>query len=524
MNSESLSSSIIVKKTPHRGRGVFARKKIYNGDTVFVERPLQAMQSLPNRQDVLVCGHCFRFVGSLELQADLLARRCSPNSLTPPSWNLPEELASEFDSCNGSTLGDVVGCSKGCGKVYCSRDCMKADFDRCHRFLCAGPCVSMDDPLLRFKMHAMETNEIFILVGQILAHVFSRFEGLWKRQSKVLKRSVLEVLEEAFSPYASFVQVPWWDIMDDDVELSKILKELATESVNLLAEHFLPENTVDSSFSLTSRSAIELTTEDARLLRTELFSVDRFGRIVGIFEQNQLGLRAVSPLQTFVELHGNNEDLSVLLPVLTEIKANGLLGEEDDCDSECEHEHEHEHEHRHGHQHECEHEHEHEHEHEGCSDDSEVVIIKHQDIDVEIESDKEERVDEDENEDSEVVTVKTQGEEVESVCDEKEEVDLAEVAAAPERYFAPLDGTAIFTLTCCMNHSCSPNVEVIYNSAREGPLQAEIKVIAESISPGEELCISYIDSSKSYNERCLALKDYGFQCDCNLCKDQKNFE
>ena len=70
---------ILVRDTgTSKGKAMFAAQSMQPGEVVFSERPLAAMQSVAQRSDVLVCEYCMRFIGTLELQADLVARRCSP--------------------------------------------------------------------------------------------------------------------------------------------------------------------------------------------------------------------------------------------------------------------------------------------------------------------------------------------------------------------------------------------------------------------------------------------------------------
>ena len=190
---------ILVRDTgTSKGKAMFAAQSMQPGEVVFSERPLAAMQSVAQRSDVLVCEYCMRFIGTLELQADLVARRCSPANLTPPTWTLPGTatlLASLRDGCavpsgssdssgnsdtdTASTLGGVVGCPQGCGAVYCSEACQRADYDHSHRLLCVGPCTSVTDPPMRFKTHAVQNNEILLLAARVIAHAILRFERAW---------------------------------------------------------------------------------------------------------------------------------------------------------------------------------------------------------------------------------------------------------------------------------------------------------------------------------------------------------
>ena len=121
-----------------------------------------------------------------------------------------------------------------------------------------------------------------------------------------------------------------------------------------------------------------------------------------------------------------------------------------------------------------------------------------------------------------------------------------------EDLFAPLDGTALYSLICCMNHSCRPNCLVRYPGRRRprhptatvptaaglegsaggdddrladapgaaaGPLLAEV-VLLEDVSEGEELTQSYVTREMGLSERRKALEDYGFWCNCPRCLEE----
>lgn len=88
----------------------------------------------------------------------------------------------------------------------------------------------------------------------------------------------------------------------------------------------------------------------------------------------------------------------------------------------------------------------------------------------------------------------------------------------PEIRVSPLmfpvcSGTALFSVQCCANHSCEPNVQLEYSSGDcTGSLVAK-----RDLLPGEELCINYIDIEQPVAFRQADLKHYGFQCGCEKC-------
>lgn len=95
--------------------------------------------------------------------------------------------------------------------------------------------------------------------------------------------------------------------------------------------------------------------------------------------------------------------------------------------------------------------------------------------------------------------------------------------AGLEAIFPPLDGTSFYKTICKINHSCKPNVRVQYSSFQHsnnpiyGGLIATM-VALEDINPHDELVQSYIDQYLPYAERKVALADYGFLCRCEKCR------
>jgi hypothetical protein len=77
------------------------------------------------------------------------------------------------------------------------------------------------------------------------------------------------------------------------------------------------------------------------------------------------------------------------------------------------------------------------------------------------------------------------------------------------------EGTGLFLLACCANHSCAPNIAVI---KAVGDFDDTAAFVAQSdIRAGDELCISYIDEDNEVADRRDALSDYGFHCECVAC-------
>jgi hypothetical protein len=95
-----------------------------------------------------------------------------------------------------NTTIDPIPCIGGCGEMYCSEKCRELAFSQYpphmhrlrfyvtpaiyHHLLCVGQISSTSHPLYRFKQHALETNELFILASQLIARIIS----LWLEHGK----------------------------------------------------------------------------------------------------------------------------------------------------------------------------------------------------------------------------------------------------------------------------------------------------------------------------------------------------
>ncbi|KAK4162365.1 SET domain-containing protein 5 [Cladorrhinum sp. PSN259] len=72
---------------------------------------------------------------------------------------------------------------------------------------------------------------------------------------------------------------------------------------------------------------------------------------------------------------------------------------------------------------------------------------------------------------------------------------------------------AIYTVVSRINHGCMPNA---YTRFMQENLQVSVGA-AKDIEKGEEITISYLVMGKTSDERKKALKQWGFQCTCDLC-------
>ena len=523
--------AVEVRQTPDgRGRGLYLLRAHQRGDIILEEHPLVAMQSLPQQLDVAVCAHCFRFVGTLEQQLALLAgdvdRRGFAAHGSPPKDRATPRAAA---------FSDAVPCSRECGELYCSVGCRERHWERCHRFVCTG-CIDEAEaaaghPLIDFKLHAIDTNEIFLLVAAVVCDCWSR----------VLAG------KEPYAAYRDFVQERWWDCVaaEDDTELRSALREITGEAQRLFA-------------AAAERTEAADPTAGGVGIRF-LMDRDRWGRIVGMFEQNNVGIRALNPawaaLKELVRDARAGDApatayLQSIAPVLSAV-AEAVEDGEDGEDGE---------EGKDGDSDECW----------GSDDDCKVGEDAVEapgggrgDGDGGASSDEEKASDEDggapadaeDAEDDMAWSAEEALDLAQALLDGRREKMAAigvpdehgggdevvealsrvspkeEYATAVESAFPPLDGTALFSTICTINHACDPNVRVVYRysaprEAPEGEKRAAPRLVAclvalRDIGGGEELLQSYIDPSDPLDQRRADLADYGFTCQCARCRREE---
>lgn len=349
---------------------------------------------------------------------------------------------------------------------------------------CPSSCCVHTNHSVTPQVHAVQTNEIFLLVGEVMAQIASAFfRGSCQAEidddSTIKSDSVQDLAQDlaltaAVAPFADFVQKPWWDVAvsrddydaaDADLPLADTLRALCEESSALL------------------RSAFALSLGPLPAPLELALSAERFGRVVGTFEQNNVGVRAPSPIPGILRelLEGGEADggRGVEMEVMKE--AAGLVNQMVE-------------------------------EGEGCSDDDDdewgCPIAAAGDV----------------CGDDAMATLRS-AVDGDGCCDDD----------SGEGLFAPLDGTALYSLVCCMNHSCRPNCEVRYPGRTRGtgesdpldtaavkaePLMVKL-VLLEDVSAGAELTQSYITKEMGLAERRRALEDYGFLCMCPRCSEEE---
>ena len=245
-----------VQQSTDKGKCVVAATKVKRGEIIYHEKPLVSLQTLENKQDVAVCHCCKIHLGTVEQQMELLCKRVSRPEYhlhQPGSWFCGaerHEVGAEQSTIppphkNTNTDINMFSCKFNCGELYCSQSCLDIDREKNgHMFQCTGPIKDTNHPLFQFKVHAIETNEIFLLAYQVCCQIIQSYKSLTNDERKGdLSRTILAAKDR----YKRFHANPWWEIVwpqdsSDQHErqsLANTVQSLAAESFQLMKQAVL---------------------------------------------------------------------------------------------------------------------------------------------------------------------------------------------------------------------------------------------------------------------------------------------
>jgi hypothetical protein len=109
-----------------------------------------------------------------------------------------------------------------------------------HKFMCTGTLyqdTATESSLYKFKTFCVQTNEIFLMIGNMMAEICCFLD-------QMPDQNPLEMTVSALSNYESYVHNLWWDVATlsmkkgskDKARLDKSLKGLVKEATQLLRE------------------------------------------------------------------------------------------------------------------------------------------------------------------------------------------------------------------------------------------------------------------------------------------------
>ncbi|CAE7359406.1 GPX3 [Symbiodinium sp. CCMP2456] len=438
---------------PPKGFGLFACSSCSAYTDMFTEEPLFAMQHSGNRRVVAACARCCGFVPSVPLQLEVLFGE----SRFAPLLTALGDLPSRWQESCGEGQAAVVRCKQGCGELYCSEACRDMHFQHSHNLLCVGPLTTEDHPLLRFKYHALEHADTLLLAAQVFAFLINRAKAAGGG-AEVMQGLMQELLCFCHAPFREACRPP--PGRSKDTEFYAHADGLVSEAAALLRAALEPHapNEVGALFAT---------------------GPNFFAEVLGLFEYNNIDLEVQSPMGPLLQNRAKALAPHISNPqALAELKQLEALLREKEWVMRC-------------------------------IWGEETTGIFGDEADVANVGDAEPM--------DSLMKAAERGNDAE-VASAAMAQATAEVAALSleqllQGVWPQMHGTALFASVARMNHSCAPNMKVAFpgNSAR---LTATSVL---NISPGDELCICYVNQEADVQTRRRRLLEYGFTCTCSRC-------
>ncbi|GKZ00957.1 hypothetical protein MPSEU_001047200 [Mayamaea pseudoterrestris] len=522
-HNSSRSNSLVERcDSETRGRHLRAIKRIDRGRLLWCERPLLCLQSRDNLRHAFVCSYCHAFMGgpNVAMSKRFADVKAETNTAVTDDANGNDNHQYDADS---SRSFHYIPCRHKCGHYYCSDDCEEKAWMLHHFVFCTGRFDTLEHPIVVFKQWAVASNEILLLAAEwwVAQHVTSMAAAAAASGEEsyygVDGAGADDANSDENSPwrrrptdYSDFSMVPWWDVETaplraqpggfiEAAALETTLRELCETAAKLLNEVFDAYNRDNQS------------QKDAFQCVIPPISALDIAKRVGSFSQNAMGIRQRHPLcRDVFERSFREQWHDEIVAALAEADFIGDGSGENGC----------------------------------CNDDDETE-----------EKDKASGNSRDEAETmNDGILPSAKSNDASHIAPDEWDYSVDEIAAFLSRLFvdedgtvrdvdqqsndeedgqerdatgddldyifSPLDGTAMYSLICKMNHSCDPNVIVLYKRTAYGsshPLTA-FAVALKPIEANEELTISYIDKSEPLATRQESLANYGFSCRCTKCE------
>ena len=193
----NFSERILPIKSSLHGNGIQAACLCKSGEIIFSEIPRYIQQTVENRKYAFTCGYCFSFLGTIENQISYLTKALNRSSLCAAS------SSSEYK---------FIPCTALCGEFYCNTRCRDSHWnDGSHAFLCTGQVrddEAEDHPLMQFKIHAISTNEIFLLVADVVVSIIGELSKIISENPSLPFSTAANI---AIQPLDQYVRKLWWE-------------------------------------------------------------------------------------------------------------------------------------------------------------------------------------------------------------------------------------------------------------------------------------------------------------------------
>lgn len=406
------------------------------------------MQHSGNRRVVAACARCCGFIHSVPLQLEVIFGESRFAPLLAALGDLPRR----WQESAGEGQATVVRCAQGCGELYCSEACRDAHFQQSHNLLCVGP-LTAEDPLLRFKYHALEHADTLLLAAQVFAYLINRAKAAGGG-AEVTHNLMQELLCFCHAPFRDACRAP--PGRAKDAEFYAHTDGLVNEAAALLKAALEPRAPAEVAALFQAGPAF-------------------FSEVLGLFEYNNIDLEVSSPLGQLL-LQRAKTLLTMGPEAHPELLQMEALLREKEWVMRC-----------------------------VWGEETTGIF------------------------DDELETNGTNGqtENLMQAMEQGNDEQLANAAMAQARAevaqmslesllkgaWPSMHGTALFASVARMNHSCAPNVKVTFPKNSSQLLATSVL----NVSPGDELCLCYINQEADVQTRRRRLLEYGFTCCCTRC-------
>eukprot|EP01122_Echinamoeba_exundans_P013624 TRINITY_DN5983_c0_g1_i1.p1 TRINITY_DN5983_c0_g1~~TRINITY_DN5983_c0_g1_i1.p1 ORF type:complete len:464 (-),score=49.12 TRINITY_DN5983_c0_g1_i1:169-1560(-) len=277
-----------------KGRGVFATRDFKFGDVIMMEKDavLAQEQYVDPPLPFLVCEHCLSYVGSIEMQLEIMASDLEVDPIAPEWFETFKTM--------GPKLPAYKSC-EDCGAAFCEEKCFDTAQALYHRRLCPRLLNPVDTDECRalqkfWELDSQTPNLKLAFAAKFCAMLLHEMEtnklGLAEARTNVVGRwhtmpySLQHILQQRASNMG---------IKDDELVsyLSSPVSEAEQTEAKLFSAHVLDE----ARYLLLLTMAKDFPSH----VGEALFSADSFDRLLGVVHLNNVEVQIFSPIHRFLK-------------------------------------------------------------------------------------------------------------------------------------------------------------------------------------------------------------------------------